>query len=174
MKYLISIILALLIIPALLPSQFTVEREITINDTQGDVFSYLVNLDAWQEWSPWLSQEPTADYSFQGIPGVVGSSTQWKGKIIGSGKQTLTKIEEPQYLETKLEFFEPQESTATGYFKIIETAQGVKVIWGITGASDYPIGRVFGLFMDSMIGKDFETGLKSLKEKLENSSPPTH
>ena len=167
MKILAALIAAAMIIPAILPSHFNVEREIIINSPREDAFSYLVNLESWQEWSPWLAQEPTAEHSFHGTPGVVGSYTQWNGEVIGAGKQTLTTIEEPKYLEMKLEFTKPNQSEATGYMKFSDTAEGVQIIWGIKGELSYPVERVMGPFMDSMIGKEFETGLNSLKGRLE-------
>lgn len=164
----IPIILLMLIVPALLPSQVEVQRKIVINGTQEDVFAYVVNLQAWEEWSPWLSQEPDAEHSFEGIPGVVGSSMQWKGNKIGHGKQTLTKIEESSYLETKLEFFEPQESEAVGYMKVTSIGEGqAEVLWGFKSEMSYPAERIFGLLLDNLVGKDFENGLKLLKTRLE-------
>ncbi len=39
--------------------------------------------------------------------------------------------------------------------------------WTLTSAHGSPIERWFGLAMGSMVGGDFETGLKSLKSRVE-------
>ena len=157
----------LLIVPLFLPNEFTVERSIHIQTERSPIFSRIVDLQSWKDWSPWYAQEPDADYSFEGTPGVVGSSSQWKGEKIGAGKQTLTKIVQPEYVETKLEFFEPENSQATGYWKFNEENGCTTVVWGIKGELGYPIGRIMGCFMDKMIGSDFEKGLSSLKNVME-------
>lgn len=159
----ILIVSVFLIIPSFLSSQYDVQRSIVINKSRIDVYSRIINLETWYEWSPWYAMEPTAEFSFEGIPGVVGSFTTWKGEKIGSGKQTLTKVISPEYVETELEFNDPNPSKATGYWNFTETTEGTKVTWGIRGSLPYPLGRLMGLFMDSMLGKDFEKGLNSLK-----------
>lgn len=169
-KYLAGVLISLLlIVPALLPNQYLVERTITIESSQENIYSYLVNLESWQEWSPWMAKEPGAEFSFHGIPGVVGSYTQWSGEVIGSGKQTLTELRGHEYIETKLEFTEPSTPDSVGYIKIVDRVNHVEVIWGTKGELSYPVERVMGLFIPSMIAPDFEKGLKSLKMRLEAS-----
>ena len=166
-KIIVPIIAILLIIPALLPSEFEVTRKIEINQPQESVYSYIVNLEAWPQWSPWMTEDPQASNKFHGIPGVVGSYQEWEGEIVGHGKQTLTQLQEPEYMQTKLEFFSPNRSTATGYMKIEPSGESVTLIWGMRGHLDYPFGRVFGFMIPEMLGKKFDQGLQNLKKRLE-------
>lgn len=163
----ILIVSVFLILPALLPSEFNVERSTVIKKDRSDIYSRIVNLESWPEWDPWFEMEPTAEVSFDGIPGVVGSSSSWSGDKVGSGKQTLTKLIAPEYIQTELEFFTPQPSKATGFWTFTESPEGTLVTWGMKGKLDYPIGRLMGLFMDDMIGKPFEKGLNNLKTLAE-------
>ncbi len=172
LKFFIGLIVAVLIVPGLLPSSYQVERSILIDHPQKDVFDSLVNLDSWKDWSPWLSKEPSADHQFHGIPGVVGSYTSWKGKDIGEGKQTLIALEAPTYLETQLEFFEPKASKAIGYMKVTPKDKLTEVTWGMRGELSYPLERVVGLFIPSMVSADFEQGLINLKQYLESTAQP--
>jgi hypothetical protein len=168
-KYVISFLVFSVIFLVLLPNKFTVERSIVIHDKRENVYSELVNLEAWKEWSPWIKKDPQAIFNFQGIPGVVGSSNTWDGKIIGSGTQVLEEIEEPKYLKMKLIFTQPKKSNALSTFEILEIEAGSKVIWKIEGNLSNPIERVWGLFMNYMIGHDLEEGLNSLKARLETT-----
>lgn len=158
----------------LLPNFYKVERSITIDHAQEDVYAYLVNLETSKEWSPWAEIEPTAEFTTQGTPGVVGSSLEWQGKEIGSGKQILTVLEEPNYIEYKMEFNEPVKSEATAYFRLTEGNPGVNVVWGIKASDLRPIQRVMALFVDSMMGSQFEKGLANLKGRLEKSEASTY
>lgn len=155
----------------LLPSSYVVERAETVSTSPEDTYSYLVNLEAAKEWNPWIEQEPEAEFKIEGIPGVVGSSSEWNGKKIGAGKQTLISLEEPKYIEYKLEFSKPSKGEAKGYFKLEDSSSGTKVIWGMKSENLGPFGRVMGLFMDSMLGRDFEKGLANLKNRLEKPAP---
>ncbi len=167
--YLLIFITIILIVPFLLPNQLKYEKSITINASQEEAYAYLVNLQNWKEWNPWLEKEPSAEFVFVGIPGVVGSQAEWSGKMIGTGRQTLTKLREPEYIESHLEFIEPRPSTGTGYIKIINLDKQIKITWGMQTPLPYPIGRVMGLFIPSMLDADFSKGLQNLKNQLEKS-----
>ena len=155
-----------LIVPLFLPTSYNIERTIEFQTERANIFARIVNLQGWKEWDPWYAMEPDAQYSFEGTPGVVGSTASWAGKKIGTGKQTLTKVVQPEYIETQLEF-EGESSAATGYWKFEEMENGTKVVWGMKGDLDYPIGRIFGLFMEGMVGTQFDKGLSSLKNLTE-------
>ncbi len=169
LKIVAGILVILLLVPALLPREFEVKRSIEIADSQENVFSYLVNLELWQEWSPWLAAEPEAQVEFGGVPGVVGSYQEWNGKVVGSGRQTLSAVQQPDSMEFELEFTEPASAPATSSMKITPKNEGVEVTWAMQGSLSYPFGRVFGLLMPQFIGKKFEEGLENLKSKLEPS-----
>lgn len=57
---------------------------------------------------------------------------------------------------------------STGAFELTPQADGVKVVWSDAGDLGMnPLSRWFGLFLDRMIGPDFEKGLSNLKRNLE-------
>lgn len=57
---------------------------------------------------------------------------------------------------------------ATGDLKFAPEGAGTKVTWDMNGnAGMSPVFRWFGLFMDRMIGPDFEAGLNNLKKLAE-------
>ncbi len=173
LKFLGLIVLLLLAVPALLPDHFEVERSILIDDSQSDVYSYLVNLESSREWNPWLAEEADAKIKFEGIPGVVGSYHEWEGISVGHGRQTLTEVREPEYMAFKLEFMDPASPPAMSYMEVTPKGDNTEVVWGMRGALSYPFERVFGLMIPGMIGKKFTEGLENLKQHLENTKPAT-
>ena len=170
-KWLLSFLAALLffafILPLFLPNKYSVERSIVINKSRDDVYSKIINLEAWPEWSPWNAMDPEAEYQVVGPEGVVGTFSTWKGEKIGSGKQTLTQLVDPELVVFAIEFHETQQGLAQSSFTLSETENGTNVTWAIQGELTYPLERYFGLMMDSMLGKEFEKGLSSLKANLE-------
>lgn len=171
-KILFAILVALAILPLLIPSHYEIERSTHIQASPEEVFSYLVNLESLPEWGPWFEQEPSAERMFSGIPGVVGSAIEWKGQKIGAGKQTLISVQEPEYIELKLEFYEPQTSSATSYFILEPDSPGVKVTWGVSGERSYPFERVIGFLLKGQIADNFDKGLQNLKSHLDKPSTP--
>ncbi len=173
LKFLGLVVLVLLAVPAFLPDHFEVERKILIDDSQADVYSYLVNLESSREWNPWLAEEPNAKIKFEGIPGVVGSFHEWEGIAVGHGRQTLIEVREPEYMAFKLEFMDPASPPAMSYMEVTPKGDNTQVVWGMRGALSYPFERVFGLMIPGMIGKKFTEGLENLKQHLENTKPAT-
>ena len=114
---------------------------------------------------------PQYGKKFTGVDGEVGAISYWKGnKEVGEGEQEIIKIVEGDSIESELRFLKPFKSTSAAYIITKEVEQdSTKVIWGFSGKNKFPIS-IMMLFMnmDKGIGKDFEEGLASLKEILEN------
>ena len=56
---------------------------------------------------------------------------------------------------------------AYGYWRFTETDGATKVVWGMKGQMPFFM-RFMTLFFDAMAGKDFEEGLRRLKERCES------
>ena len=92
-------------------------------------------------------------------------------KMWERGEQEIIKIVEGERIESELRFLKPFKSTSDAYIETIEVGTDrTKVIWGFSGKNVFPMSIVM-LFMsmDKAVGKDFEEGLASLKQNLENS-----
>ena len=108
---------------------------------------------------------------FSGTDGEVGAINRWKGKKeVGEGEQEITHIEEGSRIDSELRFLKPFKSTSDAYITTKEVDKDMtKVVWGFSGENKFPMS-IMMLFMnmDKAIGKDFEEGLNSLKQILEN------
>lgn len=162
-----------LIVAAIAPASYRVERSIEINKPAEVIYQLVVNLPNWQKWEPFTEKEPTAKSTFAGEPGTIGSSWYWEGeKEIGVGRLTIEEVTPNQSIRSKLEFIAPQAMLAQDLWSFTLTDNGVKVTWAVTGELDYPVGRVFGFFMDNMLGPTFEKGLANLKKVSEQQPDP--
>lgn len=149
------------------PSQVHVERSLTINAPSEIVHGQINNLKNWTKWSPWYRMDTAMQIEYNHIASGAGAGYKWnsKDKNVGTGDMTIT-ASTPDSISTAMNFME--NGVATGNFLFSKSDSGTKVIW--TMDSDMgmnPIGRIFGLFMDKMLGPDFEKGLANLKEVAE-------
>ncbi|MCU0825607.1 MAG: SRPBCC family protein [Leptospira sp.] len=164
---LVGFFVLILILSAFLPAQYHVERSITVNATPDKVYPYLGNFAEWEKWSIWATLDPNQKLTVTGEPGKPGHKQAWDGSINGKGSMTIDSAESNVYVKMNLVFDEPQPMVATSKIELKASGNQTTVIWHNEGALDYPIGRIFGLFLDSMLGKDFEAGLSKLKEVVE-------
>jgi len=170
LKRLVLIVVVLLLVAVgvayLLPSHVHAERSIVINAPPEVIFAKVNDLKEWTAWSPWYAMEPTAKYDYSGAESGVGAIHTWKGDKVGEGKQEITKSESAKRIESSLDF--GPQGTATSNWTFEAAGEGTKVTWGFdTDLGMNPIGRYFGLMMDSMIGAQYEEGLASLKKVCE-------
>lgn len=170
--YIVLAIIALIVILGLLaPKSYEVDRSIMVNKALPDVFQYIKFIKNQNDWSPWKKKDPNFTQEFEGTDGEVGFISKWEGnKEVGSGEQEIKAIIHNERIETELRFLKPWKSQCDGYIKVEEISANVtKVIWGFIGNNKFPFS-IFMLFMnmDKAVGKDFEEGLDSLKQVLEN------
>ncbi|MFC4219918.1 SRPBCC family protein [Flagellimonas marina] len=165
-----GIVLLVLILAMIAPKTYNVSRSVEIAKPKSEVFAYLRSLKKQNEWSPWGKRDPNMQQKFTGTDGEVGSMNYWNGnKEVGEGEQEITRIVDGERIESELRFLKPWKSTSDAYITTEEVdANTTKVTWGFSGKNKFPMS-IMMLFMnmDKMIGKDFEEGLASLKERLE-------
>ncbi|MES2788332.1 MAG: SRPBCC family protein [Planctomycetota bacterium] len=168
-------ILAILGYAATKPDAFKVQRSITINAPAEQIFPLINDLHSWEGWSPFEKLDPAAKRTFSGPSIGPGSSYEWAGNSqIGKGKMEITESASPSKVLINLSFKEPFEGQAVAEFSLKSQGEGTTVTWAMTGVQPY-MGKVMSVFIDcdSMVGKDFETGLATLKKVSETASEKT-
>lgn len=163
---LLILVAILLLVAAVLPSEYRVERSIVINKPPSEVYPHVADLRNWDAWSPWYEMDAGAKYNYSG--NGVGSKMSWAGDEVGIGNLTIIDLQPNRAMRTSLQFEEPQMMASNGTWQFEETPDGgTKVTWGNEGDLSYPMDRLFGPFLDNMLGKDFSRGLENLKRVAE-------
>jgi hypothetical protein len=102
------------------------------------------------------------------MPQGAGAAWAWTSKTQGNGQMQLTAAEPVRRVAYTLQIddFAP----ANGELRLEPEAGGTRVVWHMQGdMGGNPIARWFGLFMDKMIGPDFEGGLANIKQLVEQN-----
>ena len=166
LKYLVGLVVLLVAVAFLLPSTYSAERSMTINAPAEKVFPLIANQKEWKRWSVWNQRDPNMAMTYFGPEGATGSKWSWKSKSEGNGGMEWSAVEANKrvgYILT-MEGMTP----ATGDRLVTAEGSGSKVTWNMNGdAGMNPMFRWFGLFMDKMVGPDFDAGLKNLKKLAE-------
>ena len=92
--------------------------------------------------------------------------------VIGTGRQVITASVPNEMVASDITF--GGMGTSKAVFHLQPRDQATLVRWTLDsdmGAG--PVGRYFGLFMDKMVGKDYQRGLEQLKALLE-TMPDEH
>jgi uncharacterized protein YndB with AHSA1/START domain len=168
---LLSIVGLVLIIAAFLPSEFTVTRSVEIIKPVDSVYAVVADFGQFPKWNPWAEKEKAAlPFTVTGMAGTVGNAYAWVGTETGVGSMTITAVEPGKSITQDLVFTAPFQSASVVTWTFESSANGTKATWSNNGKSLYPMGRIFGVMMDKMIGPDFEKGLSNLKTLMEKSN----
>jgi len=148
-----------------------VEREITINKPNAEVFSYIKLVKNQPDYAKWAKGDSAMRITSKGTDGSVGFISDWESdnKDIGKGEQEITKITEGAEIDVTIRFTRPVQETQNNYFTTeAVTPNQTKVKWAMTGTMNYPMNFMM-LFVnvDNVMGSGLTAGLARLKSTLE-------
>jgi effector-binding domain-containing protein len=132
------------------------------------VYDLVNNLHKWEMWSPWHDLDPNMKIKYNEIESGKGAKYEWtsENKNVGNGAMEILDTKPNEEIFTQMHFGEM--GNPTGKFTFTKDGEGTKVVWGFDGDCAempfymIPMCRYFNLFMDKMLGPDFEKGLKRL------------
>jgi hypothetical protein len=171
LKIFLGIIIAIVIIffvgGVFLPKTYTLSRSTIIRCPDSVVYKNVADFYNFSQWNPWYKMDPSVKILISGNPGQPGHSYAWNGKKTGEGEMVIKHVEPLKSVEQELRFIKPFEGSADNKFTFEQVPEGTKVMWTMVGQNKSTFDKWMGLSMDMMMGKDFENGLKDLKEVSE-------
>ncbi|MEM6265571.1 MAG: SRPBCC family protein [Bacteroidota bacterium] len=168
----IAIVILLLVgCTFLLPRHVKVERSLAIDAPAEVVFSQVNGLRNWENWSPWKEKDPNMELTYGTPSAGAGAEYSWSSdhNEVGKGSLTIEASEAPRMIKTKLQF----EGMNPGYggWNFEPKGNQTVVTWYMdSDMGNDPLGRVFGAFMDDLVGPDFEKGLANIKRISERTA----
>jgi hypothetical protein len=157
------------VIVALQPAHYQVERSATINAPAPIVFAQVNDFHKWEAWSPWAKLDPNMKQNYEGPPSGTGAMYSWTGNNqVGEGKMTITESRPSELVKIKLDFIKPFTATSATDFVFTPQGNQTNVKWTMAGDNNF-IGKAFSLVMnmDKAVGGDFERGLAQMKSVAE-------
>ncbi len=161
----VVVIAGILAFAATRPDTFSVQRSTTIRAPADKIHTLINDFHRWGEWSPWEKLDPEMKRTFSGPPAGVGTIYEWTGNSkVGAGRMEIMTSAPASKVDIKLDFIRPFEGHNVTIFTLTPQGQTTQVNWTMNGPAPF-ITKLMGVFvsMDTMIGKDFESGLANLK-----------
>jgi len=143
----------------LLPRHVSVERTVVVESSPEAVLALAASNEGYQAFNPYRTMDPNLKVDLFGPTSGVGSGFRFNSKD-GKGSQTVAAVSDDQvtYALDLGPLGKPTQS-----IKAAAVEGGTAVTWRMDSDMGLnPVFRVFGLFMDNMMGKTFELGLENL------------
>jgi hypothetical protein len=161
----LAIVVVLVAVVAMQPSEFRIARATTIAAPAPVVFAQVNDFHKWEAWNPWGKLDPAVKQAYEGAPAGTGAVYTWSGNSqVGAGRMTVVESRPSDLVRIKLEFFKPMAGTSMADFTFKPEGDQTAVTWTMTGTNSF-VAKALGLVMnmDRMIGGQFEKGLADMK-----------
>ncbi len=165
----VVLIAAVLLFAATRPDDFSVQRTTTIKAPPEKIFPLINDFHNWAAWSPWEKLDPAMQRTHSGAAAGKGAAYGWTGNSkVGEGRMEIMESVPSNKVSIKLDFLKPFEAHNIADFTLAPQGHSTQVVWVMRGPAPY-ISKLMGVFvsMDTMVGKDFETGLANMKAAAE-------
>lgn len=162
-------IAGLLVYAATRPDTFGLQRSTTISAPPEKIFALINDLRQFNTWNPYEKKDPNIQGSYRGPSAGPGAFYDFDGnKEVGKGSLGITGSSAPDKVRMRLDMHAPMEAHNEITFTLVPLGQVTEVTWAMQGPCPY-LGKLMGVIfnMDTMIGRDFEAGLASLKALAE-------
>ncbi len=153
------------------PDTFSVQRSVIVAAPPSRVFAQVNDLQAWDAWSPWKELDPNARTTISTPSAGKGATSTWAGNDkIGEGNLTILDSRPYELVDIEQVFIRPLAGKARMVFTFTPEGDGTQVTWKMDGTNNF-VGKAMCMIvdMDTMLGKDFERGLASMKSIAEQA-----
>lgn len=166
-----GLIVLLLLIALFTKKNYTVKREIVVNQPVAMVFDYVSKLKNQEFYNTWTMMDPNVKREYAGIDGTVGFTVKWESDVkqVGIGEQEIKNIKELRRVDSELRFIKPFPGVAQAEMSTEPLADNkTQVISKFDSSMKYPMNiMLWFMNMDEMLGKELHKSLQNLKHNLE-------
>jgi hypothetical protein len=152
-------------VPFLLPAKARVERTAVVAATPQAIFPLISSSEGFNRFNPFRDRDPNLQIAYSGPGEGPGASFAWTGKE-GSGSQTISEVVDGRRVVMQLDLGSMGRPVQA--FTLEPAKDGTRVTWSLD--ADFgmnPVARVFGLFMDGMLGPLYVQGLENLSKVVQ-------
>jgi len=162
-NFIILLIVALLVVPVFLPSKKHFEKSVVVNQSLEKSFNAVSDLNNWHNWFEAIKQDSCCKIDVVKATDSTKARINWKAKH-GNGSLVLKKEVKDSLLAFKIKFHHH-----SACLKWVFQPQGdsTQVTINFDFHLSYPIGQLFGIFMDDKLMGFIETTMLSYKAFVE-------
>jgi effector-binding domain-containing protein len=170
LKWLLIVVLAIvalvLIIAAFVPRDRMFTNSIEIESSPRLIFAQVNSLQNWDNWSPFLEDDPEMTSVYSGPNFGVGNRQEWKSKKSGDGALEIVESINENKVVFALDF--GMGELYQTWFILDRTPDFVNVTWvSKMDNLSYPMGRLMMTLFKVRMEKTFQRGLDNLKKYVE-------
>jgi uncharacterized membrane protein len=159
LKWAIITMLAFTSFNLFISPEYKLARSVEINVPAHIVYEQVTDLHQWENWAVWWKNDTSMITNYSGAERGLGAKMIWTSDVVRDGDLEIIECSS-QAIKTKLAW-------GNGSWHFEETENGTNVTWSMNGKMPF-LMRFMTMFIEDMVGPDFEKGLTGLKELCES------
>jgi Polyketide cyclase / dehydrase and lipid transport len=170
----VAILGAVALVGLLLPSRFRVERSIVVQAQPEKVYPLVASFrTGWAQWSPFGTRaDKDMTVTFSGPDEGIGAKESWTGGNTPPGSMEIVRAHPRSGVDYRL-LMNGGALAMDGRLSLSPVPGGTRITWVDEGEmGPNPLRHLVGKVLETMIGRGFEQGLATLKEKVEAGHQP--
>jgi effector-binding domain-containing protein len=149
----------------LLPETAYVSRSMLIHARNDLIFDQINTIQNWEKWSPWSSLSNSVKIEYSGPEQGANAAFSWTSLSNKTGNGKIAIIGSYPYDSVIFSMDFSDRGNALGKFTFSNRDSATLVTMSMTSElGSNPINRYFGLFMNRLVGKDFNKSLMTLQQ----------
>jgi uncharacterized protein YndB with AHSA1/START domain len=165
----VVLIAAVLVLAAMKPNTFHLERSITIKAPPEKIFALIDDFRNWSAWEPQDKGDAGIQRTYSGRAAGMGAMSEWQGSgSTGKGRMLITESVPNSRVSVAVDFVKPFQAHNINVFTLQPAGDSTNVTWDFEGTNVFVL-KLMSVFvsMDRIMGDHFETGLENLKTAAE-------
>lgn len=157
---------------SLAPNTCRIERSARIKASPENIYPLINDLRAFNRWNPFARKDPKMQGTYQGPVEGPGAIYDFKGSgHSGEGSIEIVGHKPTAEVTMQLNMRKPMKAQNLIVFSLTPAEDATEVTWLMQGKVPF-VGKILHLLfsMDKMVGRDFESGLASLKSIAEQAA----
>lgn len=167
-----AVVVLVLILAAVQPAEFRVERSAKLHAPAAVLFEHVNNHQKFAVWNPFMKLDPNVKISYSGPECGPGAVCSWDGnRDIGAGSCTIIESKPGELVRSRMDWKRPMEATSMVDFTFRPEGSDTVVTWAMYGRNNF-MCKAISLVCDydKMCGPQFEQGLADLEKVVTAST----
>lgn len=165
-----GVFVAIILVGLFISSKYSFSKSISISADKKTVFNYIDDLNDWQKWSAWsTNNDPKIKITYGDKHEGTGAIMYWKGSKMGKGEIEI-KSSDPYRELLMTANFNKGVFRMEFKFQLEEDKGSTTVKWFVSGRTRRGgFAKILGRILPRWMGKDMEISLKILKHLSEET-----
>jgi effector-binding domain-containing protein len=156
-----GLIVLLVLVGFVLPAKLDITKSYTINAPAAAVFEEINDLERWEAWQYWNTQDPEMKITYGEKKVGTGASYSWVGPKMGNGTLGISESIPDKSVAIDLDF---GGSPAKGFYSLEPVGENTQLNLNFTNDTGMnPIGHWINVYMKGEIEKSFDYAGEKIK-----------